>query len=335
MAMRSAIHYPDTQLQSPQAMASAMLLWDRLRVIVPFDGYRIEYANCDMAEAWELIGKPLVPDEENKRQAHKSIEQMLATVVPRQIQYREDLQLDKAYEIWPQKLNYETWELLKQSRMTAGPLVNGDYPFDHEAGIMIMSKLADSCAGTTFARVTDKMLAYGLIGDRDEPVLAQSHVVPLTLELIDANSISLAKLIDFRRREAKEGRGGDYKALRHAYADAVQNHVARLRDVESVNHRDQLNDEFQSEMARYLAELNRAIGLAKAEMLLKPVVVSAVVGIGGFLAAGPFAGIAGLTAGPALKGLTDMFSAGIGFNEKQRKAMDKNPMAYMYQLSRA
>ncbi len=30
-----------------------------------------------------------------------------------------------------------------------------------------------------------------------------------------------------------------------------------------------------------------------------------------------------------------MFSAGIGFDERQRKAMDKNPMAYMYQLARA
>ncbi len=89
MAMRSAIHYPDTHLQSPQAMASAMLLWDKLRVIVPFDGYRIEYDNCDMAGAWELIGKPLIPDDENKRQAHKSIETMLAAGVPRQIQYRE------------------------------------------------------------------------------------------------------------------------------------------------------------------------------------------------------------------------------------------------------
>lgn len=333
--MRSAIHYPDTHLQSPQAMASALLLWDKLRVIVPFDGYRIEYNNSDMAAAWELIGKPLVPDDDNKRQAHKSIEAMLEASMPRQIQYRADLQLDREYEIWPQKLHHETWRLLHEHRMTSGPVANGDYPFDHEAGITIMSKLADACAGTTFARVTDKMLAYGLIGDRDEPVLAQSHVVPLTLELIDANSISLEKLIDFRRREAQERRGGDYSALRHAYADAVQGHVAKLRNVQSVNHRDQLNDEFQDEMARYLNELKRAIGLVKAEMVLKPVVVSAVVGAGGFLAAGPLGGLAGLAAGPALQGLADMFSAGIGFNEKQRKAMDKNPMAYMYQLSRS
>ncbi|WP_354327062.1 hypothetical protein [Porphyrobacter sp. MBR-155] len=320
-------------------MASAMLLWDKLRVIVPFAGYRIEYSNSEMAGAWELIGKPLVPDDANKLQAHKSIEAMLAAGMPRQIQYREDLRLDRPYEIWPQKLNHETWHMLAEHRMTAGPLANGDYPFEHEAGITIMAKLADACAGSTFARVTDKMLAYGLIGDRDEPVLAQSHVVPITLELIDASAISLEKLIDFRRREERERRGGDYKAWRHAYADAVQSHVARLRSVQSDNQRDQINDEFRDDMARHLSELKRAIGIAKTEMVLKPVVVSAAVGVGGFLAAGPFGalagGLAGLAAEPALRSLCDMFNAGIGFNEKQRKAMDKNPMAYMYQLSSA
>lgn len=339
MAMRSAIHYPDTKLQSPQAMASAMLLWDKLRVIVPFNDFRIEYNNGEMAGAWELIGKPLVPDDHNKKQAHKSIEAMLAEGVPRQIQYREDLRLDRPYEIWPQKLHYETWCLLQEHRMTSGPVANGDYPFEHEAGITIMAKLADACAGSTFARVTDKMLAYGLIGDRDEPVLAQSHVVPITLELIDANAISLEKLIDFRRREEREQKGGDYKAWRHAYADAVQSHVVRLRNVQSANQRDQINDEFRYDMARHLEELKRAIGIARTEMMLKPVVVSAAVSAAGFLAAGPVGavagGLAGLAAEPALKSLADMFSAGIGFNEKQRKAMDKNPMAYMYQLSRA
>lgn len=339
MAMRSAIHYPDTKLQSPQAMASAMLLWDKLRVIVPFNEYRIEYNNPEMAGAWELIGKPLVPDDHNKRQAHKSIEAMLAAGVPRQIQYREDLRLDRPFEIWPQKLHHETWRLLEGHRMTSGPVANGDYPFEHEAGITIMAKLADACAGSTFARVTDKMLAYGLIGDRDEPVLAQSHVVPITLELIDASAISLEKLIDFRRREEREQKGGDYKAWRHAYADAVQSHVTRLCSVESANQRDQINDEFRDDMARHLNELKRAIGIARTEMVLKPVVVSAAVSAAGFLAAGPMGamagGLVGLAAEPALKSLADMFSAGVGFNEKQRKAMDKNPMAYMYQLARA
>ena len=276
MAMRSAIHYPDTHLQSPQAMASALLLWDKLRVIVPFDFYRIEYGNHAMAEAWELIGKPLVPDDENKRQAHESIKAMLEAGVPRQIQYREDLLPGQDYEIWPQKLNHETWRMLRENRMTTTPLANGDYPFEQEAGITIMAKLADACAGKTFARVTDKMLAYGLIGDRDEPILAQSYVVPLTLEIIDAEAISLEKVIDFRRREVREKKGGDYKAWRHAYADSVQDHIVRLRDVQSANERDQINAEFRDEMERNLRELKRAIGLAKAEMVLKPVVVSAV-----------------------------------------------------------
>ena len=61
-------------------------------------------------------------------------------------------------------------------------------------------------------------------------------------------------------------------------------------------------------------------------------------GATGVLAGGTLGGLIGGAAGlafePALRSLADMFSAGIGFNEKQRKAMDKNPMAYMYQFSR-
>jgi hypothetical protein len=335
MPMRSAIHYPDTQVQSHQAMASAMLLWDNLHVIVPWEGFRIDYPNNDMAAAWELIGKGLVPDDTNKMRAHRSIEQMLEGGVRREIQYRDDLKLNEPFEIWPQKLGQDTWQMLEESQLTSGPLANGDYPFDLVAGITIMSKLADACAGNTFARVTDKMLAYGLIGDRDEPVLAHSHVVPLTLELIDATAIPLEKLVEFRTREAKEQRGGDYKAWRHAYANAVQRHISELRDLESKNHRVELSREFQDDMARHLKELKRAVGWGKAEIALSPVVLGTVVGAAGFLTTENIAaGLIG-AAGPAITKIADMFRAGVGFNEKQRKAMEKNPMAYMYQLSQA
>ena len=331
MPMRSAIHYPNTQIESPQSMASALLLWDNLRVIVPWDRFPIEYRNRNMAEAWELIGRPLVPDDANKRQAHQRIETMIEAGVPLQIQYRDDLRPGHDYEISSKKLNPETWDLLKRGQITAAPLASGDYQFEEQAGIAIMAKLADACAGDTLARVTDKVLAYGLIADRDEPVLAQSHVVPLTLGLIDAGSIPLEKLIDFRRREASKARGGDFKALRHAYADAVQVHVAKLQSVESINQRDQLNEEFQDTMARHLENLRRAMNVTTSQLVLSPVVVSIIAAVGGFLAGD--VGV-GMGVGTALKGVADMFSAGINFGEKQRKAMEDNPMAYMYQLSR-
>lgn len=316
-------------------MASALLLWDNLRVIAPWESFPIAYHANDMAEAWELIGKVFVPDDANRQLAHKAIQEMIEGGALPQFQCPPDLRPDQEYEMYARKLSHDTWSLLSRNGLTGRRDAKGDYTLNQQAGMTIMAKLADACAGDAFARVTDRMLAYGLIADRDEPMLAQSHVVPLTLDLIDAGSITLERLIEFRRREERERRGGDYRAWRHNYADAIQAHVKRLKNVESANQRDELNNQFRDDMAGHLAELKLAIGVAKMELVLKPTVVSLVVGAGGFLTSGPIAAVAGLAAGPFLKSLTDMFTAGIGFSEKQRKAMDKNPMAYMYQLARA
>ena len=100
----------------------------------------------------------------------------------------------------------------------------------------------------------------------------------MTLELIDFSSISLERLIDFRRREAKEAKGGDYRDMRHAYADAVQAHAEALKVVGNQAQRDVLNAEFREDMAKSLKDLKAALGENKLGLVLKPVVVATVVG---------------------------------------------------------
>lgn len=335
MAMRSAIHYPDTHLKSKRSMASALLLWDEFKVITPWEGFGINYHATDMAAAWELFGTPLVPDQTAKRVAHKNIEAMIAAGIPQANLCDDGLRPDNEYEMFAEKLSHETWDLLVRNRLAPVSEDSGGYVMKQQAGMAIMAKLADACAGNLYARVTDRMLAYGLIADRDEPVMAQSHVVPVTLDLIDAGSVTLEKLIDFRGREKRERNGGDYRAWRHNYADAIKAHVRELRDLESANHRDELTRQFREEMERHLSELKRAVGTAKREFVLNPTIISVAVGVGGLLLEGPTTGLLGLAAGPAIQSVADMFNAGIGFSEKQRQAMEKNPMAYMYQLARA
>lgn len=339
MAMRSAIHYPDTHLKSKRSMASALLLWDELKVITPWQGFGIQYHAADMAEAWELIGKPLVPSEDAKAIAHNNIQTLIDTGGLPQINSADDLRPDREYEMFSQKLSHETWRLLVRNQVAPASADSHGFIMKQQAGMAIMAKLADACAGEVYARVTDRMLAYGLIADRDEEVMAHSHVVPVTLDLIDAGSITLETLIDFRAREVRERNGRDFRAWRHNYADAIQEHVLQLCDVESSDHREELTRQFREEMERHLSELKQAIGKARLEFVLKPAVVSVAVGVstgvGGFLIAGPAGAVAGVAAGSAIKGIADIFAAGIGFSEKQRKAMEKNPMAYMYQLARA
>lgn len=61
--MRSAVYYPRTELHSRPLMRSALLLWDEIHTIAPERNYQPGYTDdAEMAEAWELIGRRLVPD---------------------------------------------------------------------------------------------------------------------------------------------------------------------------------------------------------------------------------------------------------------------------------
>jgi hypothetical protein len=189
-------------------------------------------------------------------------------------------------------------------------------------------------------------MAYGLIADSNSQLSPETEVVPITLDLIDAAVIrGMQKLIDFRTREATEQRGGDYSNMRHRYADAVQKHIDAIKGAATALERNELNRQFGDAMARDLKELRDALRVGKAELVLKPVVVASVVAAGSVLAAGlagPHAFL--ITAGSAALGITltdvakqvaDLFSSGLSFSRKQKEAMAKHAMAYMYVLSQA
>ncbi len=249
--MRSAIYYPRTQVHSQQMMQSSLLLWDELHTIVPDRSYTPDYhGRRDMAAAWELVGQTLVPSASQQKRAHTAIETTLAGDLPSDLYHvgRVD-QPDDPYEVWPQKFSMQTWELMRRHRLTDLPLPNGDYPFTQEGGLLVMAKLADACAGSQFARVTDRLMAYGLIGSAERREASETEVVPITLDLIDASTIPLENLIALRRREQSERRGSDYTKLRHAYADTVQAQVAALGAAADQFERDELNRQFRARMA--------------------------------------------------------------------------------------
>lgn len=341
MAMRSAIYYPHTEIRTVGMMRSSLLLWDRLNVIFPRPDYRTSYDDPHMAEAWELIGGKIVPNENDKWEAHCRIEDMLKSGLPLELNYYDGMPPEKVMELWPDKLSQMTWSLLQNNNATGKQLANGDYAFDEQAGTLVMSKLADACAGDVFARVTDKMLAFGMLGD-ERRASPDTLVVPLTLGMVDFSSIPLERLIDFRRREEKERRGSDYTSMRHAYADKIQAHAEALKAAGNDAQLSALNDQFRDEMQKSLKDLKEALGDNRMTLLLKPVVVATVVGVGMTVAAGTGGAAAALAAGGAAIGtalpdiakyIAGMFDAGLGFSKKQREAMAKSPMAYMYQLT--
>lgn len=342
--MRSAIYYPRTQVHSKQIMKSSLLLWDRLHTIIPMDNYRPDYGDRrDMAEAWELIGATIVPNATQRQRTYAAIETTLRAGGLPQSLYQVS-QIDEPsdiYEIWPQKFSMETWELMREHRLTNLPLPNGDYPFTQEGGLLVMAKLADACAGTQFARVTDRLMAYGMIGTGAERPGTIAEVVPITLDVVDASSIPIQSLLDLRKREASERNGRDYQRMRHNYADMVQQQASALSTAVDQRERDEMNRQFRFNMETELQDLREVLGRNALDLVLKPVVVAAVV-TGGSLAAGAplsLALSAGATAaiGSDLKEITtsvaDFFQTGVSFSRQQQEVIRKNPMAYMYSLS--
>lgn len=344
--MRSAVYYPSTKVRSRQIMQSSLLLWDDLHTIVPEPDYNPEYgSNRQMAEAWELIGKKLIPTNAQKARAHTAIETTLETgLLPPHLYEISDIDPPTdSYEVWPQKFAMKTFDLLRDRRLTQLPLPNGDYPFTQEGGLLVMAKLADACAGTTLARVTDRLMAYGMIGTGDQRAGNVTDVVPVTLDVIDASSIPIENLIAFRRREATERRGRDFTKLRHAYADMVQKQIEDLSAALDQAERDRLIAEYRYRIETDLIDLRRELRSNLGQLLVTPVVVAAVA-TGGVLLAGGVDEIStaaafGLGAAICSKGdevvktVSGFVKDRMGFDAKQRDIMAKHPMAYMWELS--
>jgi hypothetical protein len=76
--MRSALYYPHTAVASESIVKTALLLWDRLEFIVPWKGFQPHYSNREIARAMELIGVPHCPNNEEKRETHNLIEDLLS-----------------------------------------------------------------------------------------------------------------------------------------------------------------------------------------------------------------------------------------------------------------
>ena len=342
MPVRSAIYYPEIEISSEETMRNALLLWDEVKVIVPYPEYEPRYDASDtMRAAWELIGDTFHPDQHQKEQADRNIRASLQNDPIIEL-YREDVVASAEsapFEIWPQKLLPETWEFLLERSVTSRPLANGDYPFEEQSGFAIMAKLADACAGTTFARWTDRFLAYGLVADRTSQADLESKVIPLTLSMAGVDQLTTQALISLRKREIKERGGIDYRKLRHAYVDHLNTFVDSIKDIESHNELTERYRQFTDETTAHVRNLTEASGFNLKDTLSASAIVSVVVATSTWLAghhslATLTAGVAASAAPKVAEGVASLFHSHNSYSSKQREILAKNPLAYLYQLSR-
>jgi hypothetical protein len=322
-------------------LKTSLLLWEQLEFIVPWDGYKPEYLDKEFAEAIELIGVHRSPTEEEKRDIHVKLEDFATRKLPESLYYHQAQRSQFIdYEVYPQKLLPDTWMMLRAAQLTSNPLANADYPTTEAAGLSILSMLADTCAGETRARITDRGLAYATITNLlvDEPKPTEvdyESVVPLTLKTGDLSEVSLRKLIDFRKRETGTN-GDDFRAMRHQYLERVEKHVKAVGAAKTAGDRAELQRCFEADMNADSKSLLRELGSARTDFVFsKDIVVSVLTGIAVYadLALGMHLAIptaltfAGLPV--AVGGVLGTMNR---YGNARRATMQKHPMAYVYEL---
>lgn len=339
--MRSAIYYPHTRMRSEALLKSSLLLWDQVEFIAPEVTFAPAHESPEFAEATELIGHYRHPTEEEKREVHALVEDFATSPLPEALFYRPDQQDHIEYGIYPQKFLPDTWHMLNELQLANLPKGDSRHRIDEATGLTMMSLLADCCAGTTRARITDRNEAYAnivnLATQNAEPADPNCDVaVPLTLRLVDTATVPLKALIEFRRKEEKS-QGHDMRRLRHRYAERIEAYIELVRTKgKKANDREEIQRLFEQDMKDDLAVLRDELSQANAMALASEAVVSvAVTGIAAaaeLLTLGfPFV-LTGMTANEAVTKVGGVFRAGSELAAKRKEIMRKHPMAYMHEL---
>ena len=237
--MLTALYYPHTIVRSRNLIKTALLLWDSVECIVPGRDWKLEapFDQRSYNEAIELIFRPHVPNQQDRKHAHKEVRNFLEEEGARF--FLENVLQGRShrdYLVYPQKFLNRTWSLLEHEGLARWDRMSLDYGVPPALGLLMMSSLADACAGTQKQKVTDRVQAYSilerakakLVGapyveglDASQVAPELNRLVTLSLKVLDARSIPIKKILALRKREAK-GSSADYRTMRLNYLRCCQ-----------------------------------------------------------------------------------------------------------------
>ncbi len=338
--MRSALYFPRTEVRNKDLIRTALLTWDQLEYIAPYDGYQPQYQDIDAARAMEIIGCRRVASEDDQQRIHVLIEELLQQEIPETFMYSPaDGITTPEYEMWPQKLAWTTWQLLQSKGLTDKLLSNMDYPTSQAAGLTLMPIIADVLAGETRARVTDQALAYATIANVSKTVQQSddySRIVPLTLKVASLDQVPISRLIAFREKEATEA-GSDYRTLRHNYLAAIGKHVHGISKTSlTAADRAEMDRVFASDMEDDFRDLKAELGVAKKDGFFTKEVVTLVLAVSTFVATVATGGAATIPAAIAGTGgvvtLGGLLGARNKLGKARRELLRKHPLAFLYEV---
>ena len=249
----TALYYPHIIIQNEGLLKNALLLWDNIELICPFDNFPSRSDNLDCQNAFDAIARPLLPTESEKRKAHDAVIELAESHLPKWF-FPENVNNNLRYAVYPEKFLPETWDALQRSKLAQPKEVYCDPPMPPSAiydlqnqasqeayettqamGLTMMSILADCCAGGTKQLVTDEASSYlaldrylKLIG-RAKPLKNSNsrhdRLVTLSLVSADVSRVRLSTLVALRNKEESHP---ELRAMRHNYVNKVGQYIGRL-----------------------------------------------------------------------------------------------------------
>lgn len=346
--MPSALYYPHTAIRDPKLIKTALLLWDDVTCIVPEPQWKppTVFKQRILNEAQALITRYHVPSPAQKRSAHNDVCEFLDEegsrfLIANALGSRFP---NRYFSMYRDKFLHETWYMLEHQGYAHWDAMSSDYGVPPVLGLLMMSSLADSCAGTQYDKVTDRLDAYALIQRTRAALLGAPYVegldssqvaphlqrlVTISVRVLDARRIPVAKLLAMRKREAKSSTA-DFRKMRvryftalRTYADRIVNHAQTTEDVKAIER------EFQLDMRDDLKSLKKELGLVSFESLFSKEMALTVLALAGALIA-PIAGVTTLAA--TLKGIgtVPLVATAIKHKKERRKALLAHNMSWLY-----
>jgi hypothetical protein len=345
--MLTALYYPHTHVTNPIILKNALLLWDSLETIVPSAprGSRVLAKNRLLQEAVDLVVRPRRPSGPERTEAHAVLEKMLTSgqlaslMVKAPAQWRSN-----RYLIYPDKFLGQTWRMLEMGGLARFEGRHADYGVPSALGFLMMSLLADTCAGTQIQKITDRLDAYSWLTearaselgstsvtglDLSQVAPAYDRLVTLTLEVLDARAVPLKNLVAFRKREARSG-STDYSEMRRKYLAALDAHIAKVsKEAKTASDLRELERAFKNSIRHDLSDLKSELQLASKKALFsKEVALSAAITAGTLVS--PIAGLTALASQVGLIGVIPLAKSIVELRGARRSALLKHTSSWLY-----
>lgn len=347
MPTPAALYYPHTNITDKNIIKNSLLLWDQVEYITPSKQWNHDrFPSKVFNEAIDIIARPHYPTKTERKEVHDRVTSLLNKGLPPWLflQAGRNIRNYQTYPIYPDKLDYETWRLLKDNNLVRFNEMDSDFHANPYFGLMIMSLLADACAGETKRKITDRSEAYGWLQkyataeaggeyitglDASQVAPAYDRLVTLSVKLLNTDDLPVSTLVAMRKRELKSTKN-DYRAFRIKYLNKVDEYVEKIvKPALRPTDIKELERQFQKDMEQDLKDLRKDLKLAKDKLIWSKEVGVAIAAVPGALVA-PIIGLTNLTTVIGTIGVGALVKVGKEYKAAKAKALREKSMSWLY-----